>query len=251
MPRVVLCAGLKSSGSTWLYNVVIQIGGNSYRSDNRDRSRRRMLPFYADRIEDFPRAAESADLLVVKTHIPSPSLAFLSRFLGGTVLITVREPRDSIASLMQRFGHDFEAALDEVGRSAIRLVELCSVGRPLIFRYEDGFFRRPATVARLGRKMDFARPLQPAAVDRIHNSLTAENVRRKIATLAKKGVFGLSSHPDKFDGRTHWHPGHIGDQRIGKYGEILSSEMQRQVLRVTADYCIRFGYPHDVPSVPE
>ena len=29
-PRVILCVGLKSSGSTWLYNVVIQLLKEKY-----------------------------------------------------------------------------------------------------------------------------------------------------------------------------------------------------------------------------
>ena len=72
----------------------------------------------ADGIEDFPSEAEAADLLVIKTHIPSQPLLFLTAFTRGTILITVREPRDSIVSLMRRFGHRFDVCLEEVGRSA-------------------------------------------------------------------------------------------------------------------------------------
>jgi hypothetical protein len=75
-------------------------------------------------------------------------------------------------------------------------------------------------------------------------------VKRKIDSLAKKGVFGAKAHPDRFDARTHWHPGHVGDRRIGKYAEILSPEMQQQVLCVTTDYCAKFGYTSEVRARP-
>jgi hypothetical protein len=242
--RIVLCAGLKSSGSTWLYNAVVQLCESGFRRGSKNGGARRVLPFYADRLEDFPPGADSAGLLIVKSHVPSPALAFLTSFAGGTTFVTVREPRDSIASLMKRFGHEFETSLQEVGRSAGRLVELSGVGRPTILRYEDGFFRKPTTMARLCAQIGVALP--PAALDRIYQSLTATNVKREIATLAKSGAFGLCGHPDSFDAKTHWHPGHIGDERIGKYADILSPQMQRQVLRATADYCNRFGYPRAV-----
>jgi hypothetical protein len=74
------------------------------------------------------------------------------------------------------------------------------------------------------------------------NSLTAENVQRKIAALEKKGVFGVRPDPDRFDAKTHWHPGHIGNRQIGTNGAVLSIMMQKRVLCATADYCAKFGY---------
>src|SRR3954470_2617608 len=88
MGRIVLCAGLKSSGSTWLYNAIIQLCESGFRRGSQNKGPRRVLPFYADRIEDFPPGADSADLLVIKTHVPSPALAFLTSFARGTVLFT-------------------------------------------------------------------------------------------------------------------------------------------------------------------
>jgi hypothetical protein len=242
--KIVLCAGVKSSGSTWLYNAVIQLCESGFRRDSKKGRPCRLLPFYADRIEDFPRDADSADLLVIKSHIPSPALAFLASFAGGSTFITVREPRDSIASLMKRFGHEFQVAKQEVARSAARMVELSAAGRPVVLRYEEAFFRKPTTMAYLAAQIGIA--LAPAILDRIYRSLTVTNVKREIATLAKSGAFGICGHPDSFDAKTHWHPGHIGDRRIGKYADILSPEMQRQVLCATLGYCDRFGYPNAV-----
>src|SRR5690242_19705359 len=92
-PAIVLCAGLKSSGSTWLFNAVIELC--RAKSKTR-RPRRRLVAFYAETVAQFPTGSERADLLVVKTHIPSASLVYLTGFAGGTTFLTVREPRDSV-----------------------------------------------------------------------------------------------------------------------------------------------------------
>lgn len=235
---MVLCAGLKSSGSTWLYNAAIQLCEAKVRTARGVRPR--IFPFYAETVEQFPPGSERAGLLVVKTHIPSESLVYLTRFARGTVLLSVREPRDSVASLMQRFGHQFEPCVKELAAGAVRIVQLAHVARPLVLRYEDRFFERPQTVARLARRLGvtIARP----AAERIFNALTAENVRKRIRGLTSRGVFGARPDPDRFDPRTHWHPGHIGDGKIGKYAEVLSPRMQGTVLEALHEYCLTFGY---------
>jgi hypothetical protein len=161
--------------------------------------------------------------------------------MGAPVLITIREPRDAIASLMNRFGHTFETSLNEVSRGGERLIELSQTGRPLVLRYERNFISRPDTVERLCKKLRLV--LSRDFVSQIVDSLKVENVERKIAALEKKGVFGVRPDPDRFDAKTHWHPGHIGNRQIGKYADVLSTQMQQRVLCAMANYCAKFGYP--------
>jgi hypothetical protein len=164
--------------------------------------------------------------------------------LDGHIFITVREPRDAIASLMQRFDHRFEGCLKEVAASASRLAQIASTGRPLVLKYEEGFCSKCETLGKIARKLG----LQPSdtITKGIFQALTPARVQRKIDTLAARGAFGRRPNPDRFDPATHWHPGHIGDRRVGKYPELLSPAMQRQVLEATAAYCTRFGYPPEV-----
>lgn len=235
--RIFLCAGLKSSGSTWLYNAVIQLLEESGRFSGRAA---RMLPFYADSVHQFPPNAERASLIVVKTHRPSYALEFLGHFVHARVLITVREPRDAIASLMQRFGHPFEPCLKEVSSNAARLVDLFQNEDAIVLRYEDRFYERLETVEALARHLDLK--ISNAALRRIFSSLKASNVEKSISSLSARGAFGASPTPDSFDPRTHWHPGHVGDRQIGKYRAILSLRMQQQVLLAMGDYCTTFRY---------
>jgi hypothetical protein len=243
-PSIVLCAGLKSSGSTWLYNVAIELCRANARA--RRNPRRRVVPFYAETVEQFPPGSERAGLLVVKTHIPSASLIFLTRFTGGTVFLTVREPRDSVASLMQRFGHRFEPCVKEVSAGAERMVELVRVARPLVMRYEDRFFERPETIPRIADRLGL--PVEKATSDRIFRKLSAEQVRKTITALTSRGIFGTRPDPDRFDPSTHWHPRHVGDGKTGKYAETLTAKMQRAVLESMREYCVVFGYETAIRS---
>lgn len=242
--RIILCAGLKSSGSTWLYNATGQLVRASARSAGR---RVRISRFYADDVSDFPAAAQSSDILIVKTHIPSPALRFLTRFTHGSVLLTIREPRDAIASLMQRFGHKFEDCLAEVSAGAAALVALAVSGNHLLLRYEDRFYERQSVLPRIARylRLDLGLDDGTGLFADIRRSLEQDKVSEQIARLARKGLFGRRLDPDRFDPKTHWHPGHIGDGRIGKYKEVLSAAQTRTVLVRTRAYRDFFGY---VPS---
>lgn len=229
-PRIVLCAGLKSSGSTWLFNVVIALFKAA--------GRRNVSAFYADDFGMFPPEAERASVLIVKCHEPSSSLRFLCRFLDGKILVTVREPRDALASLRQRFGHRFETSLGEMARQAPLVAELGKSA--VVFRYEDGFCDRPKSVARIATALGLR--VDEGERARIFASLSPEAVKAKIARIERAGGFGGSPTPDRFDPKTHWHPGHVGDGLIGKYQALLSADEQRKILAATGSYCRAFGY---------
>lgn len=231
-PRVILCAGVKSSGSTWLFNVVIAI--------LKERRKRGVMAFYADGLAMMPPGTERARFLVIKSHEPSGALLYLSRLTRGVLFVTLREPRDVIASLLQRFGHSFEGALIEAERQAARTVELLDHEKPLVFQYESGFTEKSASIDRIAKALGIR--LSAAARERIQRSLTRDAVKRKIERLKKKGNFGARPNADSFDPGTQWHPGHVGDGSIGKYKKTLTAAQQKRVLAATRDYRKRFGY---------
>lgn len=235
-PKIVLCLGLKSSGSTWLYNVVLQI--------LRERSGRagseKIAALYADSFAMLPAKAARADRLVIKSHEPSDALMFLARFSRARIFVTVREPRDAVASLMLRFHHAFDATLKDMERQSKRIADLARSERAPVFRYEEQFYEKKETVARLADLLDT--PLSKAARDRIFRSLTRDAVRKKITALKKTGKLGRRPTADSFDPTTQWHPGHVGDATVGKFATILSLEQQRSIASATRGYCRQFGY---------
>lgn len=231
-PRVFLCAGVKSSGSTWLYNVVIAILKQRYRSG--------VVAFYADNFAMIPPGTERARFLVIKSHEPSKALAYLMRLTRGEIFVTLREPRDVIASLLQRFGHSFEGALTEIERQAARTVELADQENVRLFRYEAGFTEKSTSIDRIARILGVQ--LDAVERERIRHSLTRDAVKKKIGDLKKKGKFGAKPNADSFDVSTQWHPGHVGDGSIGKYKKTLTAAEQKRVLSSTRRYRKRFGY---------
>jgi hypothetical protein len=222
--NVVLCAGLKSSGSTWLYNVAIRI----LKAD-----KRRVAAFYADNFRMIPKGAEKADWLVIKTHEPSDAILFLARFARAKVFVTVREPRDAAASLIQRFGHSFEGALRDMRVIGEHMVALEKGA--VVLRYEDGFHKQEKTVGSIAKTLGVKLPA--AARRGIFKALTPDAVKK---TIGK--AHAADADPDAFQPTTHWHPGHVGDGRIGKYKSVLTPAQQHEVMAATSAYARAFGY---------
>jgi hypothetical protein len=227
--RVVLCLGLKSSGSTWLYNVAIRILKEAHPGKGA------VGAFFADNFAMIPEGAEKARVLVIKSHEPSKAILFLTRFARGKALVTVREPRDSVASLMQRFGHSFESALKDVREGGNHVVALARERQTMVLRYEDGFPDRERTVDEVAAFLGVK--ISASLRGRIFHSLTREAVQKKIETL-----HAGETDPNAFDPTTQWHPGHVGDGRIGKFKSVLSATQQRRIAAATKDYSKKFGY---------
>jgi len=231
-PKVILCVGLKSSGSTWLYNVVIQLLKEKYRGG--------VTAFYADKYAMFPPDTERARVMVIKAHEPTKGMVYLARVTRGQIFLTLREPRDAIASLMQRFEHTFESAMSETERQSKRIAELDSEEDMITYRYEDGFFDRFETIGEIAHALGIK--ASKTTRERIYRSLTRDSVRQQIGKFKKTGKFGKKPDFNSFDRETQWHPGHVGDGKIGKFAGVLSSAQQKKVLAATKDYAKRFGY---------
>lgn len=242
----VLCAGAKSSASTWLYNVVAEIlrrrseaeAWSYARSDDRPtHASLYVKQFYADSPESFPRFDRHWDTLVIQTQQPSMSLSAFAARAEFQVVMTIREPRDAIASLMKRFGFSFSSAFELVASGNTQIVDLFRRSTPLVLRFEDRFYDREMTIAAVAEFLGVELP--DHLIREIFSVLTREQVAMKIDEMRREGVFGVLRH----DPQTRWQIGHVGEIAIGQYAEILSREQQLLVLTATAGYCAEFGYP--------
>jgi len=252
LPHAILCAGAKSSASTWLYNVVAEIlrhraaaeaasyarieGGARREGEN-------VRQFYADTPNEFPHYDEIADTLVIQTQRPSSSLCALAINANFPIVITIREPRDAIASLMKRFGYSFASAFRAVSIGNGPIVQLFRHGSPLVLRFEDRFYEREVTIAAVAEFLgvELTMPL----LGEIFRGLTREAVSRKIETMRQSGAFGTPSNPVLHDPQTRWQLGHVGDIVIGGHAQLLSPEQQLLVLSEATEYCSEFGYPQE------
>ena len=231
-PRVFLCCGLHGSGSTWVFNLVREI----CRSQRVD-----FVSAHRDCEANLPWDAAGAKLIVARSHNPFESFQSFIATSGNPAVITVRDPRDAVVSLMQRFPDSlaatFDRALHAIALSAERIIAFLRLRELPVFRYEDGFVGSvqifDCIAALLG--------VSPTQTQReiILAGLESDSVRRTISRLEAAGVIRGEA---VWDTETQWHANHVGDGKIGKFREFLSTEQQDAVMDRTREYCERFGY---------
>ncbi len=231
-PRVFACLGQHGSGSTWMFNLARGI------------CEEQGIPFvsvHRDSMANLPWSEPGSPLIIAKTHNPMED--FLS-FISGSAepaVITVRDPRDALVSFRQRFpqslARDFDEALKAIAYSARRLVELQRRRELPVFRYEDGFVGKLETFDRIAALLG----LEVSAEKRsaILDALTPDAVRKKIVVLQQAGAIRGEAVWDK---ETHWHANHVGDGKIGKFREVLTTDQESAILQATREYCETFGY---------
>jgi len=76
---------------------------------------------------------------VWKMHFGEPAWDVFAQLADPTILLTVRDPRDAILSLVNRFNSRLEAAAQAVARCCNRALVCAHAGHPVL-RYEDRFF---------------------------------------------------------------------------------------------------------------
>lgn len=150
--RCFLCCGQHGSGSTSMFNLVREI------------SRTQGVDFVSCHPEcsaKLPLDDLGSRLLAVKLHNPMADLLPLITNSGEPAVITVREPRVSVTSFMQRFAESqattFDVALKTIALSAQRLVSLWHIRKIPVFCNEDGFVASLQTFAGSPRSLILAR----------------------------------------------------------------------------------------------
>jgi GR25 family glycosyltransferase involved in LPS biosynthesis/SAM-dependent methyltransferase/tetratricopeptide (TPR) repeat protein len=231
-PRLFFCCGQHGSGSTWMFNLVREI------------CRTQAVDFVSCHREseaNLPRDGLGSRLLVVKSHNP---MADLQSFIGNSdepAIITVRDPRDAVVSLMQRFPNSsvtgFDKALKAIALSAQCLVTLSRLRGLPVFRYEDGFVGSVETFDRIAALLGTS-PSNDQRTEFLAG-LTPEAVKRTISDLEAAGAIRGEA---VWDRETHWHANHVGDGKVGKFNSVLSPEQQREIVRQTREFCDCFGY---------
>lgn len=240
-PQAVLCAGLYSSGSTWIFNVVIALA---------KAAGRKVVGVFADEVDQLVHVRHADDLLtVIKTHSPGPGLRVLCGLADIPIVLSVRDPRDAVLSLMSRFDMDFDEASQRVRNSAAKLVQLTDErDRILKFYYESKFTSEinsiEAIANSLGLKVD------SNSVKSIYSSLTPAAVSLKISELTNAGSFKSGAAAETWDHETQWHPSHVGDGKSGKWRQGLLAAQAASVAFQTHEFRETYKYLEVSPSVP-
>jgi len=229
--RLIWCLGVYGSASTWVFNAVRlahEAAGVPVRTQFRQSGG-------GDELFAAPGT------LLLKSHeLKDPALA--ARVLEGAarIIVTVRDPRDSVTSLMRAHGQDFELALDHVAAALHLCARAAGQGNALLLAYETRFFEAPETLPLLAEALGLTLPEGAAA--RIFASLSRAEVERYIATLpARPGVLVSTDARDYLDPATHWHTHHAGRQGVvGGFAGFLTAA-QEQAVRARVSDVYRFA----------
>ena len=230
----VWCLGMYASGSTWLYNAVRLVAARSLLEQA-------VWSGYVAAAGDLP-PCDPGVLHLMKSHDLDPATAALLDQRAGRILVSLRDPRDAVASLMRHMRHDFGAALARVERSARFCAVYASDPRATVLRYEDGFIDDPATLDRIARLIGGALAPETRA------SIFAATRRAAIEAF----IAGLPSRPstlrdapsgDMLDPETQWHAHHAGRTgNVGVWRDLLDDARARRVLRRLGPCLAAWGY---------
>ena len=213
---LAITLGTPASGTTWVFNVVralfAQVLPHAVSLSTAEAS---------DLFDNVPGGSRD---IIVKAHSLDAGLLTLASLFQAKVILTTRDPRDSLVSQRERFGATLHEAVRDLSRSSATISMLDDSVPCLRLRYEDHFTDKSATVAHIAQFLGFQ--IGTSTIDDIYRQFRPENVTRALDRLSSRGdlkTFG-------FDASSHWHPGHVGDGESGKWQHRLPPEDQEAVI---------------------
>jgi hypothetical protein len=235
MPGMVWCLGMYASASTWLFNSVSQVV-------QAIAPREPVVSGFVLGLNDLGFARDPAKLAIVKSHeTDGPAGDELGR-RAGAIFVSIRDPRDAVASLVTYQGATFDKALDLAVASARLCGRFARDPRALLLHYETGFTDDPRTLATIAARL--GRTLVPADQARIFTQTRRDAVERYIAGIAKMPTTLWSRQTgDYLDPATHWHRHHAARTgEIGRWQRVLDPAQAAAVEERLADWFADFGY---------
>ncbi len=233
-PRLVVTAGLHGSASTSLFNIARELLTDAVGIDN-------LVAAYGEDLSALsaPLGIERRHVLL-KSHAGSPQWQWLVGLTGAPVLLSIRDPRDCVLSLMQRFGMQPDQAIRAIVADC-SLARVCADSGHTPFRYEDRFFDDETLAARLATRLGL----------RVDEELCRDIGRRYTTAGVRQIASSLSDLPPgrvvktgqlHFDPVTQIHATHLGDGVTGKWRTRLSPQDGAALTRIFAPFLTHFGY---------
>ena len=197
---ILWCQGMFASGSTWLYNVALAVADElEPRSPVEGR-------FVFD-MSDTVGLGAPGIRHVVKAHQARHGVGAIAD-RADALLVTLRDPRDAVVSLMQYQGFSFHRALLNVSYAAEACLLLGSNPRAVTLHYELGFVDDPATIDGIARHMGGS--IRRERRDEIFEATRRPAVEAFIAQLETGPSTITDREGDVYDLASHWHLHHAG-----------------------------------------
>ena len=210
--------GTHRSGSTWIFNAIRLL------------AMRARLPLavslYSDSGSEILRNIPSGTQnVVVKVHRTDHILMTLASLVETKIIISMRDPRDSVVSLFERFSISTREAVAWLSASFASLASLPTTADRLVLHYEDRFTDNEATISTIAKFVGLN--VSDDETGAIFDALRGDMVQQYIESWLNASL--PAKRPRDFDPATQWHPGHVGDGRIGKWEERLQLEVSQAV----------------------
>ena len=227
------CQGMFASGSTWLYNVTLAI------ATDLDGGRAPHGRFVFD-MADTVGLMDTPGRHIVKAHQARRGVEAVA-LRSDAILVTLRDPRDAVVSLMLYQGFSFYRALLNVRYAAEACLLLAAHPRAVTLHYELGFIDDPATLTGIARHMGGA--LSQQRGDEIFASTRRPAVEAFIAGLETQPTTIVDRFGDVFDLASHWHRHHAGRTgEIGRWRRMLYPAQVAGIETGLRDWMQTFGY---------
>jgi hypothetical protein len=240
MSTVHWCAGMYASGSTWAYNVMRGIAGCAAPVKGR----------FVNVLADLDGLDDPAVVHVVKSHDMAPEVAAGLLRHVARIVVTIRDPRDAVTSLMAYQRYPFELALTTIAKSGNFVAGVASDPRALLLRYEDGFIDDAATLDRIAEWFGVMLPADER--DRLFAQHRRGAVEGLIATLESLPQAQRDARSgDIFDPETQWHRHHAGRSgEVGRWRRMLMPGQVAAIEREMRAWMARFDYAAAPAFVP-
>jgi len=237
-PAFFLCLGLPGSASTWVFNIAAHLLSQPPRS---------LVSGYLDKnlpvfLEQLKVSEKSVDVVLLKSHQADAGVfEFLSNQAAPCVL-SIRDPRDCVVSLMERFGYTFDYALAAVRKSCVALLMFRGPSA-LELRYETHFYQSGATLAALRQHLtpDLAIDLNQLA--QMYSRAAIDHHIKHFDYLPPGRI--QKRGDDEYDGIAHWHRNHFGDGLSGKWRSRLDADQIALANQALGEALQELGYSID------
>jgi hypothetical protein len=231
------CLGMYSSGSTWVYNVTRQIAASV------DPTKPVQGHFVSVAV-DVVALDQLGRTHIVKSHeVDNEDAVVEIAGRADAIIISIRDPRDAVTSMMLYQDKDFDQALSLVEKSARLCARFAGDRRSLLLRYEAGFIDDMTTLDRIAES--FQRPLAATHRVQIFASTRRAAIEALIAELPRQPIrlFNVARPSHLADPVTHWHTHHAGRTgEIGRWQHMLTEAQVSEVERLLGEWMDRFSY---------
>jgi sulfotransferase family protein len=233
------CLGMYASGSTWVFNAAMKICAAVSPEVP-------VVGCYVTTLADLDLTEQQQRLGIVKTHNADDEATNALQRPADAILMSVRDPRDCVTSLMLYQRYRVPQALEMIERSAQACARFAADPRAVLLRYEDGFIDDPATLDKIAASI--GGPLANSDRARIFAELCRPAIERHIAALhTLPTALRHAASGDVVDLATQWHSHHANRSgEVGRWRHMLTLAEVAVIEQRLRDWMAAFDYPMEV-----